>query len=325
MAQYAGYFFIFVAALCWGFLGILGRIAMEAGLAPLDVAFWRALIGGAFLFMHAVCIKQAKVHESKDLVFFCLFGVLAIATFFGVYQYAVKEGGAALASVLLYTAPAWVAIFSRIFFGLRFTLITCVAIVIALVGCLLISISPIEPNSAENTAIIVAESVAGVVSENTTVGETETTATGYMAFVGIFFGLLSGFLYATHYVVTKKFLSSYTPFTLYGYSMLAAAVCLFPFANIRVDLGLTAWLAILGIGFVSTYVAYWTYCESIRRLHPTKVAVLATLEPVVATVAAWAIWGENFSALGWFGAVLILLTVVIFLVDDKRRLTKDNS
>ncbi len=300
MAQYAGYFFIFVAALCWGFLGILGRIAMEAGLNPLDVAFWRAFIGGSLLFLHAVVIKQAKVHCTKDFVIFCVFGLCSIATFFAAYQYAVKEGGAALASVLLYTAPAWVAVFSRIFFGVRFTLVTTIAIAVALLGCILMSISPAEVAPTTDTIDMGAS----------------------LPYLGIFFGLLSGFLYATHYVVTKKFLIRYTPFTLYGYSSLAAALCLLPFVNIRFDLGMTAWLALLGIGFISTYIAYWAYCESIKRLDATKAAVLATLEPVVATVAAWSIWKESFSALGWLGAVLILSTVILFLLDDKRGLTK---
>ncbi len=302
MQNYAGYLFVFVAAICWGFLGILGRVAMETGLAPLDVAFWRAFIGGIFLFLHAFLIKEVKVHSKKDFSIFCLFGVFSIATFFVAYQYAVKEGGAALASVLLYTAPAWVAVFARIFFGLRFTFITAFAIIIALIGGAFISISPIP-----DAEVISAESTKSS-----------------LPLLGIFFGALSGFLYATHYVVSKKFLSRYTPFTLYGYSTLVAALCLLPFTSFRVDFGLVPWLAIIGIGFVCTYVAYWAYCEAIRRLHPTKVAVLATLEPVVATVAAWYIFGENFSVLGWIGGLLIISTVIIFLIDDKRRLQNED-
>ncbi len=306
MGHYTGYVLVFAAAICWGFLGIFGRIAMEFGLTPWDVAFWRALIGGAFLFMHAFAIKQAKVHSSKDFAFFCLFGICSIATFFAAYQFAVRDGGAALASVLLYTAPAWVAVFSRIFFKLPFTAITTIAIGVALLGCAFISISPAQAP------------VENAIEAGTALAEQSST----LPLWGIFFGLLSGFLYATHYVVTKKFLTKYTPFTLYGYSSLVAALCLLPMASFHVEVGLTGWLALIGMGFISTYVAYWTYCESIKRLHPTKVAVLATLEPVVATVAAWGIWGENFSALGWVGAVLILSTVILFLVDDKRRLTK---
>ena len=294
MAYYSGYIFIFIAALCWGFLGIFGRIAMDAGLAPLDVAFWRALLGGLFLFFHALSIKKARVYSLKDFSSFCLFGIFSIATFFVAYQYAVKEGGAALASVLLYTAPAWVAIFSRIFFKLPLTKITCLAIGIALLGGIFISISPSEVHLDVN-------------SEHS------------LPFLGIFFGLLSGFLYATHYVVTKKLLITYTSFTIYSYSSLVAALCLFPFTNIRFDIGLSAWLALISLGFICTYVAYWAYSESIKRLHPTKVAVLATLEPVTATLAAWIIWNESFSALGWLGALLILSTVIIFLIDDKKR------
>ncbi len=113
----------------------------------------------------------------------------------------------------------------------------------------------------------------------------------------------------------------YSSFTLYGYSSLAAGVCIGFFVDIRFDLPLSAWLAVIGAGFVSTYMGYWAYCEAMKRLHPTKVAVLATFEPVVATLAAWYIFGESCTFLGWIGAVLIISTVIIFLVDDKRRLT----
>ncbi len=293
MQSYAGYFFIFAAASSWGFLGILGRVAMDAGVAPIDVAFWRALIGGGFLFMHAACIKQAKIHNRNDFISFCLFGIFSIATFFTVYQYAIKEGGAALASVLLYTAPAWVAVFSRIFFGLRFTTITAIAIAMSLIGCIFISFSQ---------ANISSELIQGQ----------------GVSILGIVFGLLSGFLYATHYAVTKKLLITYSPFTIYGYASLVAALCIFPFTNLSFNYSLAVWASIIGLGFLSTYIGYWTYCEAIKRLHPTKAAVLATIEPVVATGAAWYFWGENFTTLGWIGAILIVSTVIVFLFDERK-------
>ncbi len=303
MHMYAGYFFILIAATCWGFLGILGRIAMSEGLAPLDVAFWRALLGGLFMLMHAAYIRDLRIHSRKDGLVFCLFGIFSIASFFAAYQYAVRDGGAPLASVLLYTAPAWVAVFSRIFFGLRFTPITLLAIALALIGVMLISISGVDTVSDAASS----ELVGGNLAQSG------------LPFMGIVFGLLSGFLYATHYIVTKKYTSHYSPFTLYGYSSLVAALCILPFANLSFSLGMSAWLAILGIAFMSTYIAYWAYCEGIKRLNPTKAAVLATIEPVVATIAAWFIWGESFSGFGWLGAVLIVVTVIILLFNDKKR------
>ncbi len=307
MQIYAGYIFIFIAATCWGFLGILGRIAMSEGPSPMDVAFWRALLGGLLMLLHAAYKKDLRIHNRSDFMVFCLFGVFSIASFFVSYQYAVRDGGAPLAAVLLYTAPAWVAVFSRIFFGLRFTTITLVAIAMALIGVILISVSGIDVSNINEAGPALTDYS---LVENLTQG---------LPIMGIFFGLLSGFLYATHYVVTKKYLANYSAFTLYGYSSLVAALCILPFAHINFDLSAVAWLAILGIAFVSTYIAYWTYCEGIKRLNPTKAAVLATLEPVVATIAAWAIWGESFSGFGWFGAILIVLTVLVLLFDDKKR------
>ncbi len=307
--MYLGYIFIFIAALCWGFLGILGRIAMASELAPLDVAFWRAFLGGMFMLVHAYCIKDIKLHSTSDAIGFTFFGLFSIASFFAAYQYAINEGGVALASVLLYTAPAWVAFFSRIFFGLAFTKVTAFAIFIALigVGCISFSSTP-EVDSA--LAPVVAESNLSLHSS--------------LPILGILFGLLSGFLYATHYVVTKKYLKTYSPFTLYGYGSLVAALCLFPFIDLNLNLTLNTWLALLGIAFLSTYLAYWAYCEAIKRLHPTKTAIIANLEPVVATIAAYYIYGENFTYLGWFGAILILCTVFILLIDDKKR-AKQNA
>ncbi len=274
---------------------------MSEGPEPLDVAFWRAALGGMFMLIHAAFKKDLRIHSRNDCIVFCLFGIFSIASFFVAYQYAVRDGGAPLAAVLLYTAPAWVAVFSRIFFGLRFTTVTMIAIGTALVGVALISISGTDTASSAqiNTEI--------------------TSHTTNLPLMGIAFGLLSGFLYATHYVVTKKYMANYSPFTLYGYSSIIAALCILPFANISFNLSIVAWSAIIGIAFMSTYIAYWTYCEGIKRLDPTKAAVLATLEPVVATIAAWAIWGESFSGFGWLGAILIVLTVLILLVDDKKR------
>ncbi len=286
-----GYIFIFIAALCWGFLGILGSVAMTAGVGPLEVAFWRAFLGGLFMLIHAFIIKDVYVRAKKDFLVFCLFGIFSIASLFISYQYAVLDGGVALSSVLLYTAPVWVALFSRIFFGLPLSKITCIGILIALVGVVCISFS-------QGSSVGIGKS---------------------LPMSGIFFGLLSGFLYATHYIVTKKYLTIYTPFTLYGYGSLVAAVCIFPLIKINLNLELSVWFSLLGIAFFSTYIAFWSYCEGIKLLLPTKAAVIANLEPVVATIAAYFIFGETFSLWGWFGALLILCTVFVLLAEDKKR------
>ncbi len=291
--MYLGYLFIFAAALCWGFLGVFARIAMSEGVEPLEVAFWRAIVGGLILLFHAFCIKDIKLHSTKDLRTIVLFGIFSMALFFVAYQYAIKDGGVALASVLLYTAPVWVALFSRVLYGIALTKVSVIAIFLALSGVCLISFS-------------------------STVNETASQVESSLPFFGIFFGLLSGFLYATHYIVTAKYLRFYSAFTFYGYSSIIAALCILPFTSVSLNYSISGFFALLGTAFVSTYLAYWAYCEGIKRLHATKASVVANLEPVVATVAAWAIWNESFSLFGWFGVILILCTVFLLLYSDKK-------
>src|SRR5688572_31372980 len=99
------------AAVLWALLGILGKLAVGRGLDPLEVAFWRALLGGALFAAHAAALR-APLPRRRDLAITVGFGVVSVGVLYGVYQLAVVAGGASLASVLLYTAPAFVALLS---------------------------------------------------------------------------------------------------------------------------------------------------------------------------------------------------------------------
>lgn len=239
--------------------------------------------------LHAACAGALGIRDTHDLLFFAVFGACSLGGFFASNQYAIQTGGAALASVLLYTAPAWVAVFSRIFFHDGVTPLKAVAIIVSLAGVASISLAGSGPAAAEG---VEAAAHAGA---------------------GVFFGLLAGLLYATHYVFSKKYLSLYSACTLYGYCMLFGALSLFPFVTFSLKSG-ADWAVLFFLGLVSTYCAYLIYCEGLKRLDATRAAVLATLEPVVATLAAWRLWGEIFTAGGWIGAVLILSAVLILVL-----------
>ncbi len=48
--QMTGYLYVLAAAVLWSLIGPFSKICMEEGLAPLEVAFWRALLGGIMGF-----------------------------------------------------------------------------------------------------------------------------------------------------------------------------------------------------------------------------------------------------------------------------------
>lgn len=299
MQAYLGYLFIFLAAACWALIGPVARFSLNADMTPLDVAFWRALFGGLFFLLHALVSRDSlQPHDRADALTFLLFGAFSIGGLFGSYLYAVQTGGAALASVLLYTAPAWVAVLSRIFLGERISAVKIGAIALSLGGVFCISFSSLAPDPGR-------AGISGLLP-----------GLGGNALFGILFGLLAGFLYSTHYIVTTQQMKRYSPHVLYAYALLTGALALLPFVEWNFSrITLTDWGVFFFLGFISTYCAYQAYCAGLARLVPTRAAVLATLEPVLATAAAWWLWDERLAPAGWFGATLILTAVLILVLN----------
>ncbi|MFI3272722.1 MAG: EamA family transporter [Pseudomonadota bacterium] len=274
-----GYLFTFTAASLWALLGPVSRIPLGNGISPMEVAFWRAFFGALCFVAHAVLTKQYRV-SAKDSLALAGFGVIGIAAFFTFVQVGVQRSGAAMTSVLLYTGPFWVALFSRIFFKERLTPLKMAAIVVAMAGVALLCLS--GGSTPQKHDII-----------------------------GILFGLLSGLAYSTHYVFNTIYLKRFSSITIYAYCLTVGCLVLLPFIDF-VHKSPEDWLALMTIGVISSYGAYSAYCEGLKRLAPTKVAVLSNLEPLLTTVLAFVFWGELFPLLGWFGAGLVL--VGIFMV-----------
>ena len=100
--EHGGYAWIALAAVLWASLGPVARFAMERGVDPLELSFWRALLAGLLYGAHALLIRRVRV-PARDLPAMIGFGLIGVAFFFGAYFQAVHLGGAALAAVLLYT------------------------------------------------------------------------------------------------------------------------------------------------------------------------------------------------------------------------------
>ena len=69
--------------------------------------------------------------------------------------------------------------------------------------------------------------------------------------------------------------------------------------------------ALFILSFVSTYVSYFWYGQSLRYLSPVQAAILGNLEPVVGTLLCWWLWNENFSFIGWVGCALVIGSVLL--------------
>ena len=126
-----GYAYIIAAALLWATIGPAARFALRAGVTPLEISFWRAAIAGLLFALHAGARGRLRLARS-DLPAVAGFALLGVTIFYWAYFRAVELGGAALAAILLYTAPAWVALAATLWLGERLTTRKAIAIALTL-------------------------------------------------------------------------------------------------------------------------------------------------------------------------------------------------
>lgn len=275
-----GYFCIVVAALLWATIGSVARFTLGSGIDPLEISFWRAVVGGALFGTHALATGRVRIARG-DLPAVAAFGLVGITVFYWSYFRAVEEGGAALAAILLYTAPAWVAMAAALWLGERITWRTAGAIALTLAGIVLVAL-----------------------------GTSGTGGVGSRGAGAVAWGLVAGVAYSTHYLFGKRYFGRYDASTLFAYALPIGALVLLPAVPFG-EKTATDWLVMLFIAVVPTYLAYLLYAVGLRRVEATRAATVATLEPVGAAVIAYAIWGEALRPGGYVGAALVLSGVVI--------------
>ena len=280
-----GYVFVLLAALLWGLIGPVSQVALRDGVDPLEIAFWRAVIAGACFGAHALVARKTHLAR-RDAPAVALFGVVGVSLLYASVFLAVRHGGSALASVLLYTAPVWVAILSTVFLGERMTARKAAAVLLAVAG------------------------VAGI---------SLTTGGGGVRLgpAALFWGLVSGGAYALYYLFGKPFYARYSAVTLFLYALPVGALGLLPLVSFSPKTP-AAWGAIVFLAVVPTYASYLLYSTGLMRVEASRAATVASVEPVVAAVAAYLAWGERLSLLGYLFAALVIFAVLLMATGERK-------
>lgn len=272
---------MFTAAVLWALLGVFSQRLLTAGVSALEIAFWRAALGGGVFVVHAAVTRQLRLLRRSDLLAFAAFALVGVTIFYSALNLAIEAGGVSLAFVLLYTAPAFVAVLAALFLGERLTLVK-----VGLVGL----------------------SILGVALVSNSGGTGVTTSWQAVAW-----GLTAGASYSTYYLFGKWALRRYAPVTIYAYVMPLGALTLVPFIGFDAVTigGASVWLDIAAMSVLSTYGAYLVYYTGLRTIEASRAVLVATVEPVLAALLAAVLFGERLSALGLLGAVLVLAAAVM--------------
>jgi len=285
-----GYLLILTAAVLWGLLGVFSRAVLDAGVAPLEIAFWRAVIAGAAFGLHATLVGRLRLRPraaggGRDLAALAAFALVGVTLFYAALSLAIDAGGISLAFVLLYTAPAFVTLLAWPLLGERIGRRKLALVGLALAG----------------VALVARSGGGGVVVSATSLG----------------WGLTSAAAYASYYLFGKWVLGRYAPVTIFAWVLPIGALGLAPFVTFAAK-SPAVWASLAVLGLVSTYLAYLVYYTGLARTEASRAVLVATIEPVVAAALAAALFGERLGWLGWGGATLVLAAAALAALPARR-------
>ncbi len=279
-------FLVAAAAILWGILFIFVRQLSTAEFSAMDVVCIRAYGSVLFLVPGLLMVNRKLLQvKLRDSWCFVGTGVFSIVFFSYCYFRNVQVSSAAFASILMYTSPIWVTLLSMIFFKEKMNRGKWVALVMALMGCVLVS---------------------GLVG-----------GAGEVSVQGILLGLGSGIGYGLYSIFGRFALNKgYHPMTVSTYTFLFACVGVLPFVRVSTIINKftqepVLLVPALSMAVLSTAMSFSLYTLGLRYMEPGRAAVLATLEPIVSTVAGVLFYRETMSATMLVGIVLVLISSII--------------
>jgi drug/metabolite transporter (DMT)-like permease len=283
-----GYLLVILGATLLGTIGIFGRLIYLSEPDPLTVVTFRALIAFALLFFPSLVLNPSSLRiRKRDFIYFAIYGLLSVALCFLLFFYAIKFTTIATATILLYTYPAFIVILSTIFLKEELTKAKLFALLLTFLGCILV-IQVYNPTELK------------------------------LNLRGVIYGLGAGMGAGLYSIMGKKAVTRYSPWTVVTYAFGFGSFFLLIARGVRplysVNYPTITWVWILALAIFSTLLGYSIYTRGLKYIEASRAGIVATWEVVVASLLAFIIFGEKLSVLQMFGALFILLGIVIIRI-----------
>jgi len=135
--------------------------------------------------------------------------------------------------------------------------------------------------------------------------------------LGTIFSLIAAVFYAGMIVGGRFLAADYHPLQVTAISFAAGTAVLIPINLIGGVVPVHSaegWLLVLYLGLVPTALAYWLLQMGLRTVSATAASIIGMLDPLVAALLAWALFGETLAAAGIAGALLLILSIGVLSV-----------
>ena len=265
----------------FGAMAIFGKLAYAQGATVGTLLSVRFALAAA-LFWALIGLRGGVSISRRDVAAGLALGAVGYASQAGCYFAALQRIDASLLSLLIYTFPAIVAVAAIVLGRERADGRRAGALVLASTGI----------------ALVVAGAGAGALDP-----------------LGAALGLAAAVVYSAYILVGDGISARIDPRTLTALvctgaalTLTAASAALGDLRPGELTLGGWGWLAALAV--VSTVGAISLFFAGLRRIGPTSASILATVEPLVTVVLAFAVFGETLGIVQTLGGALVLAAVV---------------
>ena len=287
-----GTILIIIAGCFWGSMGIFVRRLGVYGFGSIQIVSIRVTLAAIF-FALVLCIKDRRGFRIslRDIPLFLGLGIGSILFFTVCYFTAITMMSLSTAAILLYTSPVWIMLMSIMFFHEKLVRRKLTALILAFAGCVLVS---------------------GISGEG-------------MTLTGLLVGLGSGIGYGLYSILGTIALRRYSPYTVTTYTFVFAAVgswviCrpadMFNKFSGAPDLGALILLCCL-TALITAVIPFLAYTLGLESVEASKAGIIATIEPMVATLIGIFVFSEPLTVMSGIGILLILSAVIVLNLKQK--------
>jgi len=291
-----GYAMAAGAAALWAVNGAVVKVILASGISSFRLSEVRmtGAVAGFVLVLLATAPERLRVRR-RELPFLVLWGIGGLVSVQLFYFLAIHRLAIGIALLIEYVAPLFVAIWARYVFHEHVRRRIWLALAFALVGL----------------ALIVDVGHGGTIS---------TT--------GLVFAFCSMGSYVLYLLLAEHGLGDRDAVSLltWGFAFGALFWCVvspwwsFPTRRVGANVSLLGhlsnrhlpvWALIVFMIVLGTIIPFFLLVSALRHLPATRVGIIAMLEPVGATIVAWAWLDESLGTLQLVGAAIVLGGIVL--------------
>jgi drug/metabolite transporter (DMT)-like permease len=267
-------------------MGLFVRKLNALGLSSMEIVALRVSVTSIALGLYLLLFQRRLLKiRIRDIWCFLGTGICSIVFFNACYFTAITLTSLSVAAVLLYTAPAIVMVLSCLLFGEKMTAKKLLSLLMTLFGCVL---------------------VTGVLENG-----------GDISGAGILAGLGAGLGYALYSIFGRYALEKgYHSLTITFYTFLTASIASLFTGNI----GHVAAVAVesssmllfcFAFGILCTVIPYLVYTIGLNYIENSRASILASIEPVTATVLGIFVFQEPVSLMEVVGMALVVGAFIV--------------